>query len=72
MRILQSQKQLELNEKIEEYGKDATEDQKKELAKMQLEANQLIRQAQNQASQLMTNKPLWNKLRNRESYSGER
>ena len=50
---LQSQKQMELNEKIKEYGDKPTDEQKQELAKMQSDGIHLIRQAQNQANQII-------------------
>jgi Skp family chaperone for outer membrane proteins len=50
---VQQQLQDALNKKIEEAGESPTEEQKKQLARLQLEATQRLRQAQTRATQLL-------------------
>lgn len=53
VRNVQQQLQDALNKKIEEAGDAPTEEQKKQLARLQLESNQRLRQAQTRATQLL-------------------
>jgi Skp family chaperone for outer membrane proteins len=52
IRKLQAQRQLAFSQQIEEYGEFPDEEQKRQLARMQVEANQTIRQTQNRANQV--------------------
>lgn len=52
IRKLQAQRQLAFSQQIEEYGEFPDEEQKRQLARMQAEANQTIRQMQNRANQV--------------------
>ncbi|MDH3716797.1 MAG: OmpH family outer membrane protein [Planctomycetota bacterium] len=65
VRTLQAEKQMELNKKIEQFGDKPSEEQQKQLAKMQFEANRILRNAQNQANQIMdaTRKSLVEQIR---------
>jgi Skp family chaperone for outer membrane proteins len=53
MTELQSKLQAELKKKVDEFGKDPTDEQKKQLAQMQAQAIQRVRQAESQANNML-------------------